>query len=67
MDTGIPVGDHPGMSESPYAISADDLERSVRVPLAEQVTEQAEPRPLDADTVPPLYPWADGACGDADG
>jgi hypothetical protein len=54
------------MSESPYAIPEDDLVRTARVPVAEQVEVQAEPRP-DATVWQGPNPFGDGATGDADG
>ena len=54
------------MSESPYAVPEDDLVDSVRVPLAEQVELQSEPRP-DASTWTGPNPFGDGMSGDADG
>jgi hypothetical protein len=53
------------MSESPYAISEDELVRTARVPVAEQVEVQAEPRP-DATIWQGANPFGDGASGDAD-
>jgi hypothetical protein len=54
------------MTESPYAMSVDDLVDSARVPVAEQVVEQPEPRPVHDSWGGPL-PYADGMGGDADG
>jgi len=54
------------MSESPYAIPEEDLVRTARVPVAEQVQVQAEPRP-DASVWEGPNPSGDGATGDADG
>jgi hypothetical protein len=54
------------MSESPYAVPEDELVRSARVPVAEQVEIQSEPRP-DATVWQGPDPFGDGAAGDADG
>ena len=54
------------MTENPYAIPVADLVDSVRVPLAEQVVEQPEPRPVHDSWAGPI-PYADGMSGDADG
>jgi hypothetical protein len=53
------------MSESPYAIPEDDLVDRVRVPVAEQVELQSEPRP-DATAWTGPNPFGDGELGDAD-
>jgi hypothetical protein len=54
------------MTESPYAIPEDDLVTSARVPIAEQVEVQSEPRP-DAGGWTGPNPVGDGTGGDADG
>jgi len=53
------------MTENPYAIPVDELVRSARVPVADQVEVQVDPRlpPGDCASVP--LPYGDG--GDADG
>ncbi len=37
-------------TDNPYAITVDELERQVRVPLDEQVTEQSVGHPLEDDS-----------------
>jgi hypothetical protein len=54
------------MTESPYAIPEEDLVKTARVPVAEQVEIQSEPRP-DATVWTGPNPFGDGASGDADG
>jgi hypothetical protein len=54
------------MPENPYAIPVQDLEDSARVPVAGQVVEQPERRPVTDASAGPI-PWADGMSGDADG
>ena len=54
------------MAENPYAISVDDLVAAVRVPVADQVAEQPELRPVHDSWWGP-GPYADGMSGDADG
>jgi hypothetical protein len=54
------------MTDSPYAIPVEDLVDSVRVPVAEQVSEQPEIRPVPDSWAGPI-PYADGMGGDADG
>lgn len=66
MDTGAPEGDASPMTESPYAIPEDELVTSARVPIAEQVELQSEPRP-DAGAWAGPNPDVDGMSGDADG
>ena len=53
------------MTENPYAIPVEDLVGSARVPVAEQVVEQPERRPV-SDSAGPL-PSGDDMTGDADG
>jgi hypothetical protein len=55
------------MSENPYAIPVEDLVASAQVDVADQVEEQAEPRPVTPDRSAGTGPYADGAGGDADG
>ena len=54
------------MTESPYAISVEDLVASARVPVAEQVVEQPDRR-LVSDASAGPNPYGDGMAGDADG
>jgi hypothetical protein len=54
------------MTENPYAIPVEDLVDSARVPAAEQVVAQPEPRPVSDSGAGPL-PYGDGMTGDADG
>jgi hypothetical protein len=55
------------MSESPYAIPVDDLLASARVPAADQIEVQAEPRPPEPGVLHGFLRFADGGGGDADG
>jgi len=66
LDNGGRAGDPRSMSESPYAIPEEELVRTARVPLTEQVQMQAEPRP-DATIWQGPNPFGDGASGDVDG
>ena len=66
MDTGPAQAQALPMTESPYAIPEDDLVDSARVPIAEQVELQSEPRPDPGDWSGP-NPAGDGMSGDADG
>ena len=54
------------MTESPYAIPVEDLVDSARVPLAAQLEEQPEVRPVP-DPWAGSIPYGDGMAGDADG
>jgi hypothetical protein len=54
------------MTDSPYAIPVEDLLASARVPVAQQVVEQPEVRPVPDTWAGPI-PYADGMAGDADG
>ena len=54
------------MTENPYAVPVEDLVNSARVPVAEQVVEQSELRPVPSSWAGPI-PYADGMTGDADG
>ena len=67
MDTVAGVGHPSAMRPNRYAVPVDELESSARIPLAEQVEEQAEaPREVvDWSNGTNLY--GDGAIGDADG
>ncbi len=55
------------MSESPYAIPAEDLVASARVPQADQVEVQAEPNQPATNWSPDALRYPDGGGGDADG
>jgi hypothetical protein len=55
------------MTENPYAIPADELVRSARVPVTDQVEVQPEPGQSPGDWSPGPLPYGDGASGDADG
>ena len=55
------------MTDSPYAIPADDLVASARVPPSDQVEVQALPDAVPGDWSPAPHPFGDGAGGDADG
>ena len=55
------------MSQSPYAIPADDLVASARVPRADQVEVRAEPNLPEPDWSPDGLRFADGGGGDVDG
>ena len=55
------------MSESPYAIPAEDLVASARIPPAEQVEVQDEPHRPEPGWPGGALRHADGAGGDADG
>ncbi|MGY1805204.1 hypothetical protein ACI78T_18120 [Blastococcus sp. SYSU D00922] len=60
--------DASGMAEQRYSIPLDELVSSARVPVAEQVELQDEPRQLPADwSAGGAHPYGDGASGDADG
>ena len=65
LDTATGLGNPRHMTENPYAIPVDELVRSARVPVADQVEVQADPQlpPGDCASGPP--PYGDG--GDADG
>jgi hypothetical protein len=54
------------MTENPYAVPLEDLVDSARVPVADQVVEQAELRPVHDFRAGPIV-YADGTAGDADG
>jgi hypothetical protein len=54
------------VTENPYAIPVEKLVASARVPVAEQLVEQPERRPVSDSWAAPM-PWADGTTGDADG
>jgi hypothetical protein len=55
------------MTENPYAIPAEELVNSARVPAAEQVEAQAEPQQPPSDWSTGRFPYGDGTSGDADG
>ena len=55
------------MTERRYSIPVDELESSARVPIAEQVEVQAEPRQPATDWSAGVNPYGDGMAGDADG
>jgi hypothetical protein len=55
------------MTDNPYAIPAEDLIASARVPRADQVEGQAVPEAGHGEWTPGLTPWADGGSGDVDG
>ncbi len=55
------------MSDRRYAIPAEELEASARIPQADQVEVQALPEVGHGDWQPALHPYADGAGGDVDG
>jgi hypothetical protein len=55
------------MTHNRFAISADELEGSARVPISEQMAEQARPCPVVVDPPGGLYPVGDGGSLDADG
>ena len=55
------------MAEPRYSIPVDELVAGARVPVAEQVEIQAEPREPATDWSTGLIPCADGMGGDADG
>ena len=55
------------MTDSPYAIPADDLVASARVERTDQVEMQAVPEAGSGDWSPGSYPFGDGAGGDVDG
>jgi hypothetical protein len=55
------------MSESPYARPVEDMVGDVRVPVSEQVAEQAVPRLGVPDGGSGVVPYGDGMSGDADG
>ena len=55
------------MTDSPYAIPADDLVAGARVALSDQVEMQAVPEAPSGDWSPALHPFGDGAGGDVDG
>jgi hypothetical protein len=65
VDIASAQRDPSSMSESPYAIPEDDLVDQARVPVAEQVEIQSEPRPDAAAWTGP-NPFGDGTIGDAD-
>jgi hypothetical protein len=54
------------MSGNPYAVSLEELEGRVRVPVDLQLQGQSEPYPVVVDN-PALHPFLDGGGGDADG
>jgi hypothetical protein len=55
------------MTDSPYAIPADDLFAGARVARTDQVEMQAVPEAGSGDWSPQLRPYGDGAGGDVDG
>jgi hypothetical protein len=67
LDSGSTEGDAPAMTENPYAIPAEELVNSARVPAAEQVEAQAEPQQPPGDWSSGPLPYGDGMSGDADG
>jgi hypothetical protein len=54
------------MTENPYARPVEDLVGDVRVPVSEQVEEQALPRFAVPDRGSGVAPYGDGMSGDAD-
>jgi hypothetical protein len=59
---------HPAaMTDSPYAIPAEDLVAGARVDRADQVEVQALLEPGAGDWSPGTHPFGDGAGGDVDG
>ncbi|GAB3363244.1 Ada metal-binding domain-containing protein [Modestobacter lapidis] len=55
------------MTDSPYAIPAEDLIRSARIERGEQVEVRPVPDTGGGDRSPGLHPYGDGAGGDVDG
>jgi hypothetical protein len=55
------------MTDSPYAIPAEDLVAGARVAPADQVEVQALPEPGARYWSPGPHPFGDGAGGDVDG
>jgi hypothetical protein len=55
------------MTDSPYAIPAEDLVAGARVARADQVEVHALPEPGRGDWSPGLHRFGDGAGGDVDG
>jgi hypothetical protein len=55
------------MTDSPYAIPAEDLVAGARVARADQVEVQALPEPSPGDRSPGSHRFGDGAGGDVDG
>ncbi|HVE73696.1 MAG TPA: hypothetical protein VNA30_01190 [Mycobacteriales bacterium] len=55
------------MSNNRYQVDVDALVHTARVPVTEQVQEQAEPRLQEPWTWRPNLPADGGAVGDSDG
>ena len=55
------------MTDNPYAIPADDLVASARIPRSDQVEVQSLPEVGRGDWFPELRPYGEGAGGDVDG
>ncbi len=55
------------MTDSPYAIPAEDLVASARVARTDQVELHPVPEVRSGDGSPTLHPFGDGAGGDVDG
>ncbi len=55
------------MTEQRYSIPVDDLVASARVPVTEQVEEQADSHRPATDGSAGVHPYGDGMSGDADG
>jgi hypothetical protein len=55
------------MEPNRYAVPVEELESGARIPLAEQVEEQAETPREVVDWSSGMNPYGDGMGGDADG